>query len=71
MPLKCCVLFCKSNYHSTETKTSICKFPKDPEEKRRWSDCVTRADFIVSNYTAVCRMHWADDAPFVTKYGKQ
>ena len=71
MPFKCCVPLCKSNYHLTETKISIYKFPKDPEGRKRWSDVVPRADFIVSDYTAVCRLHWPDDVPFITKYGKQ
>ena len=39
--------------------------------QKRWSDVVPRADFIVSDYAAVCRLHWPDDAPFVTKHGKQ
>ena len=71
MPLKCCVPLCKSNYHSTETKISIYKFLKNPEERIRWSDAVLRADFIVSDYTVVCRLYSPDDAFFVTIYGKQ
>ena len=71
MPLKYCVPLSKSHYLSTETKILIYKLPKDPEERKRRSDAVLRADFIVSDYTAVCRLHWPDDSPFVTKYGKQ
>ena len=47
-----------------QNKISIYKFPKNPEEKKRWSDAILRADFFVYDYTAVCQLHWPDDAPF-------
>ena len=57
--------------HSTKKKISTYKFPKSPEERKRWSDSIPRADFIASDFTAVSRMDRPGDANFIPKYGKQ
>ena len=70
MPLKCCVPRCKSNYTSMNTKVPVYTFPKDLNEQKKWINNIPHIDFTVTKYSAVCRLHWPDDAAFVTDHGK-
>ncbi|XP_065647966.1 uncharacterized protein LOC136077640 [Hydra vulgaris] len=57
--------------YSTTTKVSIYKFPKNLEERKRCSEAIRGTVYIVTDYTAVCQLHWPNEAPFESKYGKQ
>ncbi|XP_065652408.1 uncharacterized protein LOC136079802 [Hydra vulgaris] len=57
--------------YSTTTKISIYKFPKNLEERKRCSEAIPRTGFIVTDYTAVFQLHWPNEVPFESKYGKQ
>ena len=70
MPLKCCVPNCNSNYKSSGEKVSIYKFPKDENEKQKWSKVIPRAKQVVTAYTALCRKHWPEDCTMVSVHGK-
>ena len=70
MPLKCCIPKCVSNYKSTGNSVSIYKLPRDEEEQKKWISVIPRSNLVVSKYTAICRIHWPEDAPFILYRGK-
>ena len=64
MPLKCCVLKCSSNYKSSACNVSVYKFPREESEKNKWFMSIPRLNCTVTKLTAVCKLHWPDEAEF-------
>ena len=71
MVLKCCVPNCKINYASSNDKVPAYKLPQNNKDKKKWIVVIPRANFVVSKYTAVCRIHWPENTTFILVYGKQ
>ena len=63
MPLKC-VPKCFSNYKSSGCNVSAYKFPREESEKNKWFMSIPRLNWTVTKFTAVCKLHWPDEAEF-------
>ena len=70
MPLKCCVPKCSSNYKSSGCNKSVYKFPREESEKNKWFISIPRLNWTVTKFTAVCKLHWPDEAEFTLCRGK-
>lgn len=57
MPNKCCVPGCKGNYNPNQ-KVPVFSFPRDSELRRKWTCAIPRKDFVPSNHTKVCEIHF-------------
>ena len=64
MPLKCCVPKCSSNYKPSGCNVSVYKFPREESEKNKWFMSIPRLNCTVTKLTAVCKLHWPDEAEF-------
>lgn len=49
---------------------SIYKLPRNEDDRKKWVAAIPRANLVVSQYTAVCKKHWPENAEFVKFYGK-
>lgn len=72
---KCCVPNCNSNYRVTKKdpnfqRQSVYKFPKDKDECNEWIAAIPRKNLFVTEYTVVCRLHWPEDAEFISLRGR-
>ena len=78
MPLKCCSemwikLWCSKKTKRDGDYVSVYKLPEEklqPEERNKWITAIPRSNFKISKYTAICRKHWPEDAPFTLYRGK-
>jgi hypothetical protein len=61
MVYKCCVPCCRGNYTSGGPKVRCFSFPKDEELRRKWLSAIHRENFIPSDHTKVCELHFTKE----------
>ncbi|CAH2006647.1 unnamed protein product [Acanthoscelides obtectus] len=59
MPYKCCVPNCVGNY-GKGPKVHVFSFPLNENCGKRWLNAIPRSDLVVTIYTRVCNLHFAE-----------
>ncbi|XP_066966382.1 uncharacterized protein [Macrobrachium rosenbergii] len=57
MPYKCCVPKCNGNY-VTGPKVHCFSFPKNEEERKKWTIAIHRENFTANEHSKVCELHF-------------
>nr|CAH7769842.1 unnamed protein product [Callosobruchus chinensis] len=57
MPYKCCVPGCRGNYAKGE-RVHVFSFPTDTELRKRWISAVHRENFLPTQNSRVCHLHF-------------
>ena len=57
MVKRCCVFNCNGNYDDNN-KVKVFRLPKDPKERKRWTDAIPRDNIPESHDTVICERHW-------------
>ena len=65
MPRKCCVIHCKGNYDSSDSKVTVYGFPNEEEERNRWVRALPNTIKKVTQYIGICASHWPEDTEMV------
>ena len=63
MPRKCSVIFCKSNYDSTEEKVCVYGFPNEEAEREKWIKALPNKISNITRNIGICVKHWPPDCP--------
>ena len=69
MGRKCCVTECTSNYNRND-KISVFRLPKDPDERKRWIQCIPRDNIPDNSNTVVCVKHFPEGYECIKVNGK-
>ena len=70
MPLKCCIVNCRSNYVGEKESVPVFSFPdKEKEEdlRKRWIKFINRKNWEPSDSSVICKNHFE---PIYVKQGK-
>jgi len=64
MPKKCISHFdgkpCTSNYHTSDARVSVFRFPKDPNEREIWAKALP-SKVTINDESVLCEKHWPKD----------
>ena len=55
MVKRCCVFNCNGNYDDNN-KVKVFQLPKDPKERKRWTDAILRDNIPESHDTVICNV---------------
>nr|CAH7721984.1 unnamed protein product [Callosobruchus chinensis] len=61
MPYRCCVPNCSGNYgYGDAPKVTVFSFPEDKNLRKEWLQAIPRANFVPSNTSKVCELHFQE-----------
>nr|CAH7731460.1 unnamed protein product [Callosobruchus chinensis] len=61
MPYRCCVPNCSGNYgYGDAPKVTVFSFPEDENLRKEWLQAIPRANFVPSNTSKVCELHFQE-----------
>ena len=69
MVKRCCVFNCNGSYDDNN-KVKVFRLPKDPKERKKWTDAIPRDNIPESHDTVICERHWPSNYPTFKHYGK-